>query len=149
MERKMAADPVWVVVADGVSARFFVRRRAGTPLAELDQLAMKAPPTDEMTDRPPRAHDSMGQARHAITRHDTPKQISEEKFLTSVAQRTNDAVLEHAVGRLVLMAPPRAMGTLRNNLSDAASKLVACEITKEATESPVASIDARVTEHGI
>ena len=112
----MHAGATLVVVADGGGARFLSRIRPGARLVELVDNRMRLGSTEPPRDRPFRAHDRMGVGRHAIEERN-PREAAEEIFLTEVAERIGDLLRSTEAAQLVLCAPPRALGMLRESLS--------------------------------
>ena len=51
---------------------------------------------------------------------------------------------EHAYDRLVLVAPPTALGDLREALSDPVRSLVRAELDKDLTKIPVAELPSHL-----
>src|SRR5689334_20305520 len=127
----MKSDTTWVVVADGDTARFLLRVRPEVQLSELTELALTADQERRLHHRPTAVHDGANQGPFVLPAHRNQQRVAEEHFLGHVAGRINLAVEEHAVGRLVLCAPPRALGMLRNHLSDAARQLIVEELAKD------------------
>jgi protein required for attachment to host cells len=136
----MISYPTWLIVADGGGARFFVRQLQDLPLQELEELAETA----DLLHGKHKAHDDVGHGHHAVTARTTPHERAEQVFVRHVAGQIDRAVIENQVGSLVLCAPPRALGLLRDFISENARRLIACEITTDAVRETVANIDARM-----
>jgi protein required for attachment to host cells len=136
----MNLGPTWVVVADAGRARFFERRLPKSPLTELSDLAMTAPPLDAPSDRPARVHDRKGPARHAVEPRNTPRAAAASAFLNAVAQRINAGAQNQAFARLVVCAAPRALGLLRDGLTAAAKSRVVAAFDKDLTRESVQGV---------
>lgn len=106
-----------VAVADGGRARLFEERRRGGPLHDItDRLG-------DLHDRlPPRAagtagaaHDRMGRASHV---GDAPSLQArrEAAFLRRLAQRIDALRAASGYDDLVVIAPPQALGEIRQRL---------------------------------
>ncbi|HEY9219231.1 MAG TPA: host attachment protein [Phenylobacterium sp.] len=108
----------WVVAADGSRARVFEERLRHGPLHEIEHLSLHI----REEDRPhggrhgATVHDRSGPGRHSGF-DAPPAEEAERRFLRRVAQQLDQAAQEGAFERLVLMAPPRALGVLRQALS--------------------------------
>ena len=109
----------WVVVCDGAKA--LILQNAGD--AELMNLQVRETltqpnqPTRELgTDKPGRAYAPDGLSGSAMEETDWQDQ-AEADFLREVAVKLDELVHEKEARRIVLVAPPRALGTLRPNLS--------------------------------
>jgi protein required for attachment to host cells len=112
----MNAGPTWIIVADGAHARLFEQLRPGAAVVERESFARRAAPAAKSNDRLPRTHDRTGPARHAIEPRQTPREAAERAFLDEVGEEIARCALARAFNRLVLCAPPKAMGELRQKL---------------------------------
>lgn len=133
----------WVVVCDGAKA--LVLENSGSRLQP--HLSMRevheqpAARTHEMgTDRPGRTYQSVGAKRSAIEQTDWHAQ-NEQRFLTELAQRLNQAAMEGEMQTLVIVAPPRALGILRANFSQNVRDAIRAEIDKDLVKMPVPEIE--------
>ena len=133
----------WVVVCDGRKALIF--ENAGD--ADLLNLITKEtrvaenPPTHAQgTERPGRVHQSVGSERSAVEQTDWHDQ-AERAFLRDLATRLDHAVVSGETKAIVLVAPPRAMGALRPDLSPAVNAALKGEITKDYVGQPVSEIE--------
>lgn len=124
---------ILVVAADGGKARFFEGVRLSGPLAEMNERRLDAPPTAPVS-RPVRVHDRFGPARHAVESRLSPRDAAEQKFLVDVAAAI-DADID-AFDRLVLCAPPRALGALRAALSQRVRARLYAEVPKDYVNEP-------------
>lgn len=126
-----------VAVVDGAHARFLLHEGPGRPLtaAPLPEMRQEVPASHELgSDRPGRSHDRFGPGRHAMEPTSDPHEEQERRFAREVAERINGA-LEQDTWRLVLVAAPRALGTLRPLLSDEARGRLLGELAKDLTKS--------------
>jgi protein required for attachment to host cells len=112
----MNTGPIWIVVADGAQARLFEQLRPGAAVIERESFARRAAPAAQSRDRLSRMHDRTGPARHAIEPRETPHEAAEHAFLDEVGEEVARLALARAFRRLVLCAPPKAMGELRRRL---------------------------------
>jgi protein required for attachment to host cells len=151
-EMMMTAEMVtWFVVADGAKARFLVQQGMTSPLsaASVPEMTHLNPPTREQgTDRPGRTHESTRSGtRHAMTPRVDWHRFEKEKFAHEVAERVNRAIGERAFDRLVLVAPPTTLGTLRDSLGEAATAAVTHEIAKDITHLSVTEMSDYLTNY--
>ncbi len=140
----MTAESIWVLVADGNAARFFMRPRAGFPLNELTELALTAEAERRHHGRPSAIKEPANHGHQVRPAHDTAQNESEREFLRHIAGRLNLAVQDNAIGELVLVAPPRALGVLRDHLSAHAQAHVSRQIAKDVVRETRAEIEARL-----
>jgi protein required for attachment to host cells len=136
-----------LLVGDGQKA-LFLRNKGHAQRVELVVeriLARDNPPTREQgTDRPGRSSASPGVARSAMEEADW-HHIAKERFAGELA----DALYRHAHAnlfeKLVIIAPPKILGSLRKAFHADVVERVVGEIPKEMTSHPVAEIERLVT----
>lgn len=132
----------WVVVCDGAKA--LVLRNDGDAL-DLDLTVVEAldqpdPPARDLgSDRPGRVYQSHGGARSAVEDTD-PHAQAEAAFLADLAHRLDAAAQSRDLGALVLVAPPKALGLLREHLTPAVRAALIAEVPKDLTGLPTAEI---------
>jgi protein required for attachment to host cells len=133
----------WVVVCDGAKA--LILENAGD--AKFPNLKTKEvhehtdPKTHEQgTDAPGRAVNSVGAQRSAMEQTDWHDQ-AEQRFLGDLAKRLDAAVTAGETKSLILVAPPRALGMLRQALSNGLRDAVRAEIDKDYVKMPVHEIE--------
>lgn len=145
MQKVKIGPGAWVVVCDGAKA--LILENAGNrqypDLRTKVVLEQANPPTDEQgTDRPGRAHASVGAARSAVGQTDWHDQ-GEEKFLKDLAEKIHRAV--HSGKELVIVAPPRALGMIRENYTPAIKQALREEVDKDLVKIPVDQIEKHLT----
>ncbi len=134
----------WVVVCDGEKALIF----ENTGDADIINLvtretlaaANNAATSEQGTDRPGRVHQSVGTARSSVEQTDWHDR-AEQAFLRDVAGRLDRAVQAGDMKAIVLVAPPRAMGVLRAELSPHVVKALRAEIAKDYAGMPTDQIE--------
>jgi protein required for attachment to host cells len=136
----------FVVVCDGAKA--LVLENVGDEvfpnLATREVLAQDNPPTREQgTDRPGKVQSAAYSGRSAVETTDWHDE-AEKRFLADLAARLHEAVLAGRMKKIVLAAPPRALGVLRHALSKNAAAAVIAEIDKDYVALPVGEIEKRV-----
>jgi len=126
----------WILIADGTRARIF---RNDGPFKGLKpalgrEFGAPAPPTRALgSDRPGRVQESAGSERHAMVPRVDWHRFEKEKFAKSMARILDEAAKRGAFSRLVLVAPPRTLGDLRNALGARARAMVTAELDKDLT----------------
>ncbi len=127
----------WVVVADQVRARIFV---ASGPRGELEELDNLVHPEGRLSgreinsDRPGRAFDSMGAGRHAMDKRHSPQQQEAVRFAHTVAAQIAARHGQGAFDRLVIVAPPRFLGLLREMLPAAVAQCTVLTVDKDLVQ---------------
>jgi protein required for attachment to host cells len=128
----------WIVVADGARARVFVNEGVGKGVAErLDRafVGSRRLNQDIQADRPGRAFESAGQARHAMEPRTDPHRHAEREFIREFV----DWLAEE-----VLIAAPQTLGDLRRLLPKPLAAKVTGEIAKDLTRATPAEIEAQI-----
>jgi protein required for attachment to host cells len=134
----------WVLIADAGRAR--VLSSAGEGLREVSEMRFEneLPPTHELVDdRQPRSFNSVGAARHAITGGVDPRRKEKQRFMVQIAEAIEKAHAAKTFDRLVVVAPPQALGDLRDALSDPVKSVTAKEVALDLTKTP----DGEVEKH--
>jgi protein required for attachment to host cells len=128
---------IWVVVADSARARIF---RAESPTAVLHEQEVMANPEarqpgrDLVTDDAGRAFSRVGEHHATMGREPEAKEHEIERFAHQLAQRLNEARVQHALAHLVLVAPPAFLGVLRQQLDPHVAALVVHSIDKDLSQ---------------
>lgn len=126
----------WIVVCDGAQGRIFVNRGRDSGLTEIEcvEATQARVPTRALgADRPGRTHESVGQQRHAMVPPADWHDAQKEQFAKEMGKKVNAAALENRFDRVILVAPPQALGDLRKALNSQAIDKVAGEIGKDLT----------------
>ncbi|MCG8354447.1 MAG: host attachment protein [Kiloniellales bacterium] len=129
----------WILIADGARAQVLANRGPGKGLVEtpLPDLKTTVPPTRELgSDRPGRVHDRKGLGRHAMAPRVDWHEFEKARFAGEVAAALNKAAQGQAFDRLVLVAPPRTLGSLRAELGKTARARITGELAKDLTHEP-------------
>jgi protein required for attachment to host cells len=133
----------WVVVCDGAKA-LVLQNVGDSGLLNLETREVHQqddPKTSELgTDRPGRAMSSVGAGRSAMEEVDWHEQ-SERDFLVKLAGRLDAAAANGDIAALVLVAPPRALGLLRQTYSAPLRKALKGEIEKDYVNLPIDQIE--------
>jgi protein required for attachment to host cells len=136
----------WVVVCDGGKA--LILENAGDArfpnLRTREAHEQKNPPTREQgTDEPGRAFASVGNTRSAVEQTHWHQQ-SERNFLKALASRLDSAVAAGEVESLIVVAPPRALGMIRQAYSPRLRQAIRIELEKDYVKLPVPEIEAHL-----
>jgi len=138
----------WVLIGDGRRALFFVNH-GDADLLDLRVLETRIddnPPTREQgSDAPGRSFPAAGaHARSAMENADW-HELEEERFARSMAERINAAAEKDEMREIVVVAPPKALGEIRKDLSVKAQGRVAGELAKDLTRHPLPEIEKALT----
>lgn len=133
----------WVVVCDGRKALILENKgdEKFPNLQTLETYEQENPKTsDQGTDRPGRVHDATSPGRSSVEQTDWHDK-AEEEFVQSLARRLDKAVTGGETSSLILVAAPRALGMLRDAMTDAVRAATAEEIDKDYVKLPVYEIE--------
>lgn len=140
----MTTETIWIVIADGAMARFFCRARPGLRLEELTDLAVTAAEARKLHRQATAVHDGTNHGDHRYHERHDGHDDDEQHFLAHIAGRINLAMTANAFGRLVICAPPRALGVLRNHISEVARQRIVMELDKDIVRDKMHDIDERL-----
>jgi len=127
----------WIVIADGAHARIVLNDGPGKGVKagpERQFSAINVPGRDIMADRPGRTFDSAGQGRHAMEPRTNPRDVEQQKMFRELTKYLEQEAKKGSYDRLVIVAPPRALGSLRSELSARARAKVTGELDKDLTQ---------------
>lgn len=130
----------WIIIADGSRARFLANDGPGKGLhaAIAGEFHHDALPTRELgTEKPGRVNAAFSPSRSAIQPHLDWHEFEKAKFSQEMAGLLNDAAEKKSFDDLIIVAPPRTLGTLRQALSSKTSDHVRAEIPKDLTQVPL------------
>jgi protein required for attachment to host cells len=133
----------WVVVCDGRKA--LILRNAGDevfPNLQTKETHEDINPktSDQGTDRPGRVQQSAAPGHSSVGQTDWHAQ-QEQDFLVTLARRLDEAIASGQTEALIVVAAPRALGTLREAFTPAVRKAVKAEIAKDYVNMPVYEIE--------
>jgi len=137
----------WVIVCDGAKALFL--QNAGDSkfpnLQTREVMEQEVPPTSELgTDKPGRSHSSVGHGRSAVEQTDFHTQ-QEEEFLRSIMAKLDAAAKAGKMKAIILVAPPRALGVLRQHYTHALKQAIREEVQKDYVKIPVFEIEKHLS----
>jgi protein required for attachment to host cells len=129
----------WIVVADGARARIVSNSGPGKGLQAVEGMDFRTHTPagrDIDADRPGRTHDSVGPGRHAMEPPSDPRTQAKHDFARRLADILSDRGAAGAFDRLIIVAPPRALGDLRTLLAKSVQDKVTGELAKDLTKVP-------------
>jgi len=136
----------WVVVCDGRKA--LILENIGDHISPNLRTAEVREHQDAMTheqgtDSPGRVFASVGTARSAVEQTDWHDQ-AERQFLNELVTRLDLALRNGETKSLILVAPPRALGMLRQAYTAPVRGALREEIDKDLVKVPVYDIEKRL-----
>ncbi len=137
----------WIVVCDGAKALVLenVGDQVFPNLKTREVYEHDKSRTRELgSDRPGRSHSSVGNGRSAVEQTDWQTE-SERAFLTDLAGRLDAAVSAGETKCMVIVAPPKALGMLRQVYSPTLKNALRGELDKDYVKMPVHEIEKHLT----
>lgn len=141
-----------VVIADG--EKFLLLRNIGDSKflhLEVDrhETSRNAPARELSTDRAGRRYDATRPIRGAVVPSGKSgmsetdwHEVAEERFAEHVAELLNQWADDGTFERLVIVADPATLGSMRPSFSETLRGRIAAEIAKDLTNLPLARIEA-------
>jgi protein required for attachment to host cells len=133
----------WVVVCDGAKALILVNA-GDAKFPNLKTREVREQPDastrEQGTDAPGRSINSIDARRSAMEQTDFHDQ-AEQRFLCDLAKRLDAAVTSGEAKSLILVAPPRALGVLRQASSGNLRNAIRAEVDKDYVKLPVHEIE--------
>lgn len=123
----------WIVVADQSLARIFAMESRLSPLEELESLvhpAGRQHPGELVSDRSGREA-APGGSHHAVEPDVARKEAEAEKFAAQVAAELERGRQAGDFDQLIVVAPPRMLGLLRQAITPAVADCVEHELHNE------------------
>ena len=147
MTKIAVPNGAWIVVADGKRA-LILHNTGDEKFANLQTVRVvehENPPTRAQgSDRPGRYPDTSKGHRSAVETTDW-HELGEERFLGYLAGLLKESVQKGECGKLILVAPPAALGVLRKALDSQVARNVLAEVPKDFTNRPVYEIERALT----
>jgi protein required for attachment to host cells len=133
----------WVVVCDGKKA-LVLENVGDTKILNLKAREVHQQPDpktrEQGTDKPGRSINSIDSRRSAMEQTDWHDQ-EEERFLQRLASRLDAEVNAGNAKSVIMVAPPRALGVLRQAYSQNLRNVLRAEIDKDLVRMPVDQIE--------
>ena len=129
----------WIVIADGAHAKVLEYATDEGRLAAVPDMSLRAdlPRTREvLTDRPGRSFDSLRPSRHAMVGRSDPRRELKRDLVRLLAERLAASLADKRYHRLVLVAPPGALGDLRTALAPRVRATVVAELAQDLVKTP-------------
>ena len=138
-----------VLVADGTKVLFL--RNHG----DENQIDLRTEAHDQREDRkdseiktdsPGSTQQSAGYGRSTYEEPDYHQQ-EEDRWIKDAADELKARALRNDYDALAIVAPPKALGTLRKELHKEVERRIVCSVNKEMSGRPIPDIEALLTGH--
>ena len=124
----------WILVAHRGGARIFENKGPGKGLNLLHDIPHpegRLKNKDIGADKPGRSIDSHGPGRHSLSSEQEPTAHVTEQFAKQLSTMLDNGRNQQRYGKLVLVAEPRFLGSLRAALSTPTAALVMATVGKD------------------
>lgn len=141
----MRETRTWILLCEASRARLFSHDERG----QFIELSAYAHPGsrvhghDMVSDRPGRRSEAPGH-HGGLSPAAEPREVEAQRFAISLAAMLKHGLNSHAYDELVLAAPPRFLGLLRNALDDQVTARIAATFDKN-----LIALEPREIEHRI
>lgn len=135
----MKRTKTWVRIADGARARVLQNDGPGHGLRAVEGLVFHGDHSAThalVSDREGRSYSSHGAGRSAIDSHSDPHRELKKKFAHRLADMLARGLEQHTYDRLIIVAPPGALGDLRAAISGHVRAKVVGEVAHDLTKTP-------------
>jgi len=136
-----------VLVTDGGRARLFSYSSEERLLKLKNSLqndSIHTPSRDLESDRSGRAFNVRGPGRHAKSSPGNMHDRAEQQFAKSLAEHLSTALAGNEFDKIILIADPRTLGSIRQYVKHPASSYIFAEVSLNLTNSPQELIEQRV-----
>jgi protein required for attachment to host cells len=138
----------YIVVADAARARIFTRD--ALTLVEQESLVHaegRLHEGDLITDRRGGdVHESTSTARSSAGEEGVASQHESELFAKQIAQRLYSARTDNQISKLILVAPPKFLGLLKEKLDAPTQKLIIHTLSKDLTKASLSDIQEAASD---
>ncbi len=138
----------WILIAHRSGARVYqtLATNAGLTLVDNIEHAQGRLQNHELeTDRPGRSHDSLGDQRHGMSTEQSPTEHLAIGFAAELAARMKTAHEAKRFDKLVLVAGPKFLGHLRDELDKHTAAAVSASLNKDLGEIPEHELATHLT----
>lgn len=137
----------WLVVADGARASIYDQPRPNDTLKPVSDGVLKhinKPSRELVTTKRGRVFHSADGTRSAMERPTDPHAYEKWRFAIKLSAYLH--ARNHKFAKLVLIAPPKMLGNLRQNLSRQNTNKVSAELAKDLTKVPAHELPKHLSD---
>jgi protein required for attachment to host cells len=143
----MTKETIWVVAADGRSARIFEGGRIGalTEIETLVEMEAGLPERDLTTDAPGRAT-ATGGRRQAFEARNSKRETARERLASTVVEHLSAGRSQNRFERLYVVAEPTMLGLLRDEIAREPAIEVTLDLPLDVIQDSAAKLRARLPD---
>lgn len=133
----------WILVADHQHARIYVNDGPGHGISLLDSHGLEthlAAGRDINSDGPGKGFSGRTARRFSVEPRTDAHRQAGERFLAEVIHMVNEASDRDDLDRLIVVAPPRALGEIRKMLPAHLHAKIIGELAQDLTKVPAATL---------
>jgi protein required for attachment to host cells len=130
-------NKTWILIADGARAKVYQNNGPGTGLRETrfpEMLGVNEQPQDINADRAGSNRNSGGGGAHRMNHSSDPQREQKRVFAKDIADFLKIQEQDNAFDELVIVAPAKTLGDLREVLDKSVASHVKMEVAKDLTQ---------------
>jgi protein required for attachment to host cells len=135
----------WILTADGHHSRVWEWKSRDEPLTLVPDFIRKVENAskfsrDMKSDKPGRSFASKGMERSSIEPRSDPHTHEKDEFARALAGDLDEALKAHRFRKLIVIAPPHMLGSLRQNFSSQLEQAILGESDKDYMNADVEAL---------
>lgn len=137
----------WVLVANSGHARILEMQRKPYEFHQVSELVSETQhltSKDIVSDASGRVYHTQGPGTHAMNPRSDPHQNAEEQFSRSLAQKMDKAARLGRFEQLLIVADPKTMGRLRQQMNRSLAGKVTDEVALDLVGLPLPQLESRL-----
>ena len=139
----------WVLVANSGQARILEMQRKPYLFQEISELTSEAQHLtnkDIVSDASGRVYHTQGPGTHSMKPRSDPHEQAEEQFSRGLAQKMDKADRLGRFDRLLVVADPKTLGRLRQQMTRSVGSKVAEEVSLDLVRLPLNQLEPRLKQ---
>jgi len=139
----------WVLVANSGQARILEMQRNPYEFHQVSELVSEAQHLTNkeiVSDASGRVYRAQGPGTHSMKPRSDPHENAEEQFSRSLAQKMEKAARLGRFDQLLVVADPRTLGRLRQQMDKSVSSKLAEEVTLDLVGLPLNQLEPRLRQ---
>lgn len=141
----MKAKRTWIVIVDAETARIVVSNGPGSGLYEIEAEGLAPEPVTRLSDEPGMNWAPAGYNRGAVSEPDLKTQAM-TLFAKRILHFLDTALDRAAFAHLILVAPPKMLGILRQHITPALQSVLLADLPKDLKHVAVGDIGSHLQD---
>lgn len=137
----------WVLVANSGHARILEMQRKPYQFHQVTELVSESQHLTNkelVSDTSGRVYRAQGPGTHSMKPRSDPHELAEEQFSRSLTQKVEKAAQLGRFDQLLVVADPKTMGRLRQQMNRAVAGKVTDEVSLDLVGMPLPQLEARL-----